>query len=446
MQSKALDHLTSEVILKMATGFEELAAEQSAISKKGASLPSQLGELLQQKMEDGMRTKELAKEFFAQMDKNGDGAISKMEFRQTMRELGLMGKEYGAADCDSLFSVLDKDGGGDLDLHEITIGLKSLQVQAKKVAAEGASAATKANELLEKAAEARQSAAAVEAWEAALNNSDVLRNWSTAWHSAASAELQLGTMLKASGLKPAEIVSGWDAAPEDDGDGSFNGGSFNGSSFNGGSFKPRRGVTSNTGNVGGFGKLGMVDKDSFVRNMMRLAKELKTGDGPAMRREDVVTVFHDLDKSGEGNMDEAALKVALRVLMDKVGEAEQRERKHLKQLEFDARAAQLEVKERQELEEKRAEEAASAEAAAAEVAAAEVEAAKAAEEAKRAAKAAREAEDIKAFEEKVAAKRRGKKQSLAGAPTEAAAAAAAVAAVAEANAGAALSLRETSQP
>jgi hypothetical protein len=52
------------------------AAEESA--KDAVSLASQLGGLLLAKMEEGMKTKELAKELFDKMDKNGDGSISKM--------------------------------------------------------------------------------------------------------------------------------------------------------------------------------------------------------------------------------------------------------------------------------------------------------------------------------------------------------------------------------
>jgi hypothetical protein len=51
-------------------------------------------------MTGGMKSKE----FFEIMDKNGDGKISKMEFRQAMRDLGLMGESsgYNAKDVDSV--------------------------------------------------------------------------------------------------------------------------------------------------------------------------------------------------------------------------------------------------------------------------------------------------------------------------------------------------------
>ena len=45
--------------------------------------------------------------------------LSKMEFRQALRELGLMGSEFGAKEVDELFVQLDKDNSGELDLNEV---------------------------------------------------------------------------------------------------------------------------------------------------------------------------------------------------------------------------------------------------------------------------------------------------------------------------------------
>ena len=74
-----LDVYTSEYLLQMAAEQEATAAEQEALATSAGTLPSQLGALLQKKMEEGMKTKELAKEFFEKMDKNGDVSLPGLE-------------------------------------------------------------------------------------------------------------------------------------------------------------------------------------------------------------------------------------------------------------------------------------------------------------------------------------------------------------------------------
>ena len=47
------------------------------------------------------------KAFFDKLDRDGDGVVSKVEFRQTMRDLGLTKEELGSKEIDALFSELD---------------------------------------------------------------------------------------------------------------------------------------------------------------------------------------------------------------------------------------------------------------------------------------------------------------------------------------------------
>ena len=59
--------------MQRATEQEALADEQTALAESFDSLPSQLGEVLQKKMEEGIKTKkELARDFFEKMDINHD--------------------------------------------------------------------------------------------------------------------------------------------------------------------------------------------------------------------------------------------------------------------------------------------------------------------------------------------------------------------------------------
>ena len=73
-------------------------------------------------------------------------------------------------DVDALFAVLDKDGGGDLDLSEITHGLKELQLKAKNVAVQVAAARERADFWKEMGAATRNASGVVAAWEAAVKD------------------------------------------------------------------------------------------------------------------------------------------------------------------------------------------------------------------------------------------------------------------------------------
>jgi len=71
-------------------------------------------------------------DLFREMDANGDGEVSKKEFREAMTGLGL---EVPAKDVDSLFDSWDSDGGGSLDFKELQKILKSKPATSKLKAA-----------------------------------------------------------------------------------------------------------------------------------------------------------------------------------------------------------------------------------------------------------------------------------------------------------------------
>ena len=54
-----------------------------------------------------------------------------MEFRQTMKDIGLYSADkkavdkHSATDCDGLYNILDTDGSDNLDLSEVTAGRAS---------------------------------------------------------------------------------------------------------------------------------------------------------------------------------------------------------------------------------------------------------------------------------------------------------------------------------
>lgn len=90
-------------------------------------------------------------------DKNSDGKISLMEFRQQVKGVGIVEKDVH--NIDNLFKQWDKDGSGFLDLSELRVAFKQAIVEANEVEA-------KARDVRERAATLRRlGALAAEAME-----------------------------------------------------------------------------------------------------------------------------------------------------------------------------------------------------------------------------------------------------------------------------------------
>jgi len=64
-----------------------------------------------------------AADIMMRWDADGDGSLSKGEFRQNVQDLGVLGKPEA---IDALFDEYDGDGGGELDLKELRPTLKGL--------------------------------------------------------------------------------------------------------------------------------------------------------------------------------------------------------------------------------------------------------------------------------------------------------------------------------
>ena len=62
----------------------------------------------------------------AKWDKDGDGSVSKAEFRKNVGDLGVVGVTDFRSEVDALFDSYDDDGGGDLSLEELKPTLKRL--------------------------------------------------------------------------------------------------------------------------------------------------------------------------------------------------------------------------------------------------------------------------------------------------------------------------------
>ena len=355
-----LDYMTSEYLQELAQQFAAQAEEEEKTASTLVGLSAELGEMLDKKFqESGAATDtKKQKEFFSVLDKNNDGTISKMEFRQALRNLGLMdGKRYTAKDVDALYMELDKDGSKDLDLNEIQGALKALRLEAKEVAEKQSIKMRVVEMWRARAQETREAAEVVATWEQAVKDLQTVL--------VPTAEAELGSVLARKNLKPADIVTQWDSD--------------------------------------GGGSIGEME---FITNFQKLGVELST--------EVLTGVFKNLDKSGDGELDMVELKAALKQLTEIREENKEKHKKLTKsvsQKEAEAREAQQETKLKIEADQKRQEEEEAKRKEAEEAEKAEKEAKKAELEAKKAEKLAQEEAEKKAFEEKVKARRSLQRQN-----------------------------------
>ena len=60
-------------------------------------------------------------DLFREWDEDGDGTVSKKEFRKAMKFLGV---DASKEELDMLFDTFDPDGGGSIDYNELNKALK----------------------------------------------------------------------------------------------------------------------------------------------------------------------------------------------------------------------------------------------------------------------------------------------------------------------------------
>ena len=148
-------------------------------------------------------------------DKNGDGDINKIEFRQvvTGRDLKSLGLKADNKDIDSFFQGMDADGGGSLELAELKPALKTLQERSAIADREAARLRTFRDALRQRAEEAKKLAEVgevVEAEEKILSEGGV--------GPSATVDVKIGAAIMKKNIKIGEAVSKWDK----DGDGTVN--------------------------------------------------------------------------------------------------------------------------------------------------------------------------------------------------------------------------------
>jgi Ca2+-binding EF-hand superfamily protein len=194
-------------------------------------------------------------------DPNGDGTITKQEFRLNVRKLFPKDTPPKVQDIDALFQSLDDDGSGSLDVAELKAALKKLQDTAASSKAGASLAQERAGELRARAAELRNGVlAATIASERALEELQQLQR--------GTLRTKLGELLVAKGVKMGDIVAKWDRSGD-----------------------------------------GEIDKAEFRREVIGLGVENE-------RASEIDALFDELDGDGGGTLDLNEVKASLRKLQE----------------------------------------------------------------------------------------------------------------------------------
>jgi Ca2+-binding EF-hand superfamily protein len=203
MEMRAISklELSAAALHEIADGFLRTASSKEA-ARAGTreGLHVVLGALLIEKSD----TKG-GQAFFRELDVNGDGSVSKIEFKQMMRKLGLLGEgsRFDVKSVEKLFDELDADGGGELDINEITIALKKLRAKVMRVEKDEAVAQAEAAQWRTRAERMRESAEAVGAKESIARELYELKH-------NPSVEVRLVTLLAKAQLKPQDLLAKFD--------------------------------------------------------------------------------------------------------------------------------------------------------------------------------------------------------------------------------------------
>ena len=200
----------------------QLREEVKALRQQAADLEVQVASVNEATFErrvgaaiaEKAKAKDL-KEVMREWDKNGDGELSKMELRTSVRNI--LGVKAENKEIDAFMASIDRDGSGSVDLTELKAALKRLRDAYSKASAEGdqlrAAAAALDNQALV-TEECAASTEAVEQGEAQL--SDLQAN--------PDAGARLGALLAKKNINLGEMMSAWDA----DGDSTISKSEFRG--------------------------------------------------------------------------------------------------------------------------------------------------------------------------------------------------------------------------
>lgn len=141
--------------------------EEQSSTQAGKKIAARLGQVLAEK---SLNVKDVLREW----DPNGDGSISRMEFRVDVRKM--LGNDVDVKEADALFAELDSDSSGAIDLGELKVALTQLKEAAQEATKSHAAKLTAANEYKERAAFAQEVADATQTVENLANEINKLKN------------------------------------------------------------------------------------------------------------------------------------------------------------------------------------------------------------------------------------------------------------------------------
>jgi len=189
---------------------EEMNAEATAFENEAEtahmSFDMRLGNAILKKLGAVGKIQDLVRDW----DKNGDGDINKIEFRQcvTGKDKKSLGLVADNKEIDAFFSLMDADGGGSLELSELKPALKKLQDRSAKADQDAANLKASAASLRERAAgviKLAETTEEVEAEEKRLSSAVADMR----------VDAKIGALILKRNLKVGELVKKWDK----DGDG-----------------------------------------------------------------------------------------------------------------------------------------------------------------------------------------------------------------------------------
>ena len=169
------------------------AADADAVGT-GLALPARLGEALHARAIS-------VNDYVAKCSKSGS-QITKMEFRKSVRDLGLAGTT-GGKEIDDLFDSIDLDKGGSLDPAELKAAWQKLKDQAKLSAELREVSAERAAKLRKHAAATKRAVDATAEAEAAQEKLNEIRTHT-------SVDVRLGNLLVKRGIKIGDLMLRWD--------------------------------------------------------------------------------------------------------------------------------------------------------------------------------------------------------------------------------------------
>jgi Ca2+-binding EF-hand superfamily protein len=263
--------MSAQELCVLADGFErDAASREEQAAGVHSSFERRLGLAILAKIGKGGKLADMVKN---EWDKNGDGDINKLEFRQCVR--GSLSMKADGKEIDAFFASMDVDGGGSLDLSELQPMLKKLQQGAANADQEAADQRREAVALRAKAASVREVAAATSAHEQADARLRQLQQ-------VENVGAKLGAMIVKRNMKLGEVVQKWDK----DGDGTVDKREFRENVLAMGVVAKAEAIDAlfDTYDSDGGGSLDMRRRSSSRRSSRRRPSSCARPPGPLRRR------------------------------------------------------------------------------------------------------------------------------------------------------------------